>query len=278
MSSAAGECAAGGGISESRVDSLAHSVRAACAALDEDCEAEGDMPLLKAVCDAWHQHTHTVPQQAHTMPPFAHSAGKPDELLASVRACVPKELLQRAQAPLELHVRPGTDAAGEFLAQASVELHIDGVFNAIIAVVASVSDGSADGQALHWLPTRVSVGPSRDPMAFGASQSPVLCVYRDLCARAGAILAGLEALPARQRLGALVRWLCSLHCLFQSRCRACGAVFPPLATCAMELLPPTARADATLHPYHPACFIQLGHGTAEAAYIEACRKANDGGL
>ena len=95
-------------------------------------------------------------------------------------------------------------------------------------------------------------GPFHDPATLNSSLTPKLYVYSELCARAGAVLAGLEAQPPHNRLGSLLRWLSSLHDLFEARCCICGSVFPPTVTSAAELLPPTMRT-ADLRPCHPPC-------------------------
>ena len=96
--------------------------------------------------------------------------------------------------------------------------------------------------------------------------------FADLTARAGAILVGLDALPPARRLRPLLAWICSLHNVFASTCIACGEVFPPHATAAHQLLPPTARSEQ-LEPFHPCCFLERFGRSAEEMYVEAvvCR-------
>lgn len=150
-----------------------------------------------------------------------------------------------------------------------MEVSVDGAFTAVVAlrraaasVGASVRQGGkAVGGSQCLIPQRVAVGPSCDAMQHGASHAPTTSVFRDLCARAGALLVSMDALPVGQRLPTLLRWLSHLCSLFQSACCGCGSVFPTFNTSTVAFLPPTARGSCLL-PYHQACFLQR-HDHAE---------------
>jgi hypothetical protein len=103
-------------------------------------------------------------------------------------------------------------------------------------------------------------------------QPATLLVYNDLSSRAGSLMARLARLPSSNRLRALLRWLCSLHNLFESTCSICNQVFPPQMLQASDLLPPTARG-ANLLPSHPSCYLKWKGMCAEQAYVDQCMDA-----
>ena len=209
---------------------------------------------MEAVRHAWSVHA----PGASVAPPGPQRTTNETDLLTLAKAYLPP------QSPLQVLERAAPHSSG--VARRSLELRVDGAFSAVVELVAA---GSAGGQADGgWLPCRVAVGPSHEPLPYGASQPPGLLVFADLTARAGALLAGLDAAPPAQRLRHLVRWLAALDGLFDSVCAGCGGVFPPDATCAAQLLPPTARGPR-LEPYHPGCFRARFGCSAEAAFLQA---------
>ena len=262
------------GDKKNRLGAALSSVQAAAAALDNEAEAETQqcpplamMTANDAACWAWRAH---APPARPPLTPRAEDVDDHDvsELFSHATECIPQQL----RAKVQLSVRPvaataaGDDASTERL----LELHADGAFTAVVAALAAEPElrvGSSS--AIVWLPTRVAIGPSGDAMAAGASQPPTLLVFQDLCARAGAILVGLDALPASRRLQPLLRWLASLHNLFEASCCSSNAVFPPAAASAAELLPPTARCERLL-PHHAAEYYARHGRSAEEAYLAAC--------
>ena len=261
----------GGGVAPSS-DSLAsavHMVQAACDILDTSMavdEAE-TAPVLDAVHRAWSVYNTAAISSG------PHPAPDNEDLLTVATACLPSSLLERPHAPLCLSERSFTPGSGS-TPRRCLELKVDGAFKAVIEFTAAGRNGGdADGSAGGWVPCRVAVGASHEPMPFGASTPPSLHVHADLTARAGALLAGLDALPPARRLPCLLRWLTSLHSLFQTACHGCGRVFPPDATGATQLLPPTARGPR-LEPYHPGCFCVRFGRSAEEAFLDAALRCS----
>ena len=263
LADAAGKSRAGND-QQIRMASALQSVQAACGALD-DCgkhtpaSSMETAPILEElIFNTWRVHGllgPTAGSYPETLP----------TLLAASEACVPRWLLERSAAPLQLSMRGGESEIAEAGELPALEMCVEGAFRAVVAVAAV---GTA------WVPVRVAVGPSNNSMPAGARQPPTLLVFHDVGARAGTLLAGLEALPPARRLRPLLSWLCSLHNLFESRCAGCGSVFPPLAVAAADLLPPTAR-DARRHPWHPACFTTRFGRTAEAECLEAAARSEE---
>lgn len=219
-------------------------------ALEAAWEAWGDLEVIRRL---------TATKQLD--PPDIGPPPPPEQsLLQCAEACVPPGLRARPVAPLELRTRKdGTLAA--------LELCVDGAFRAVVHVERSES---------HWVPTGVAVGPSHDPMEAGAMQPATLLVYNDLSSRAGSLMVRLGRLPPSKRLRALLRWLCSLHTLFESACSICNEVFPPEAFQASDLLPPTARGT-NLAPSHGCCYLTWRGKCAEQAYVDQCVDEEQGG-
>ena len=244
-------------------------------------------PALDAACLQWQYYDRVTPtlppQPKRPRTPACIKSSTPAALAAFATTCVPSWLCSRSHAPLYLCGRPSVWRANEIV---ELELRIDGVFTAIVAVqpeeelvetamrtdaysnVANSTAGAYDGASrTAWVPTRVTVGPSHTVMPAGASQPADHLVFRDLSARAGAILVGLEVLTPAYRLRPLLRWLSSLHDLFDSTCVACGRVFAPSAPEKAELIPPTARCQR-LRPYHDECYLAAYGNPAEENFIE----------
>lgn len=211
--------------------------------------------------------------QSTSQPTIGRSDG--GSLLDAARACVPADIrilrgdeLRLSEAtPREQPVVGGFGDAhlDRSPSRQSVELRIEGV---LVAVVDCVVSEEAAG---IWVPRRVGIGPSHEPMPFGAATPPSMLVFAELTARAGAILCGLDALPPARRLRPLISWLASLHDLFECVCVACGEVFPPAATEGAQLVPPCARGPG-LEPYHPECFhARFGCGAEESFLEEVAR-------
>ena len=253
----------GSGLSpeETRLASALHAAQAICGALDVARQPPPARPHEDAIDQpsdsawlAWRDldvlRGHGV--HAALAAPSA-SDGAPQSLQQCAEAAVPEELRSRNAPPLALRAREDGR---------SLELTLPGALRAIVDVH-PVGDGS-------WAPTRVAVGPSHDPMPAGALEPPELLVFHDVSARAGALLAALEALAPADRLGPLLRWLCSLRSLFDAPCVFCDGIFPPGAASARELLPPTARGGAGLVPCHAGCFAARFGRSPEQAFVDAC--------
>ena len=241
-----------------RIASAVHLVQTACNTLDTsmriDANRVHEAPLMEAVRHAWCVHAPEI------------SA----ETIKSQRTFIEGDLLSSAKAHLPLHsplrLSEHTAPHNSGDARRCLELRVDGAFAAVVELVAAGSDGATAGIG-GWLPCRVAVGPSHEPMPFAASQPPSLLIFADLTARAGALLAGLDAVAPAERLPHLVRWLAALDGLFDCVCAGCGEVFPPDATGAAQLLPPSARGP-NLEPYHPGCFCARFGRSAEAAFLD----------
>ena len=256
--------------SSDRIASAMHLVQTACDTLDqtmadnEKAVSQAEQPLLEAARRAWSVHAPSIYPPTGPPPPQVAA-----DLLAAAVECVPPWLASRSHAPLKVSERSVGGRAGE-APRRTLELQVDGAFTAVIDFIPAGGEGGThtpSGSEM-WVPSRVAVGPWHEPMPYGASEPPRLHVFADLTARAGVILAGLDALPPHRRLRPLIVWLSSLHNVFTCACTGSGQVFPPDATSAHQLLPPTARG-ADLRPYHPGVFRERFGRSAEEDYLEA---------
>jgi hypothetical protein len=255
-----------------RLVSSVTTLQTVCAALDQKLApllTGAGAPALEAASWAWRECAAfgrlETAEDGASIPPcgsLLHCAKTSFAELQKMPQLVPPSL-QLWSRP---HKQEDVGGAGE-----SLVVRLDGEYTAMIDVVGvPATDGEGIGA---WLPTRVSIGPSNDPMELasdGASHPAAHHVFRDLDARAGVLLAGLNALSPRRRLHVLLLWLSSLHPLFECACAGCGAVFPPYAIVAADMLPPTARC-AHLLPYHPVCYAERFGRSAEADFLEAAK-------
>ena len=247
----------------------------------EAAAAEPGVPrdLLRALARTWHEATEAtfpggVAASAHAPALLdaaaaeaaaAAAAGDGSPLLAAAEASAPRWLRERAANPLRISVRRAASSGRG----PSLELQVDGVFRAVVEVVALAAGPAADAGCC-WVPHQLALGPSGAAMALGAAEPPELEVFREATEQGGAVLGELEGAPVAERLPHLVRWLCSLHDLFQAKCAVCQRALAP-ATAAgggagAGRTPPTARVGRELVPCHPSCY-RARHGRPPGVFV-----------
>ena len=232
---------------QTRVASALHAVQSSCSTLQDSLEAAHLRPfgLLEGehhgiAMAVWHEYSSATMNKISR----DRTDAKSMQLLELARSCLPWPQRQGVSVELKLHSNACEPLAED--EEASLEVSVDGVFRAVVAVSRQLST---------WVPTQVAVGPFHVPIVLGAFQPPSDAVFHDICMRAGVVLTGLDVLGPARRLRPLLHWLWSLHNLFDSHCQECHCVFPPeIAVGApVDLIPPTARCGH-LRPHHSSCF------------------------